>query len=154
MAEFCMQCSEDHFGFDDGGLAGLTTPEQFAAGTAALVICEGCGLIQVDPQGRCLSTDCLCKGQEGHGWEYWEKLEKDCAGKPKATSPWGCWDVASDDWIAGDDGRLAAYANKSDAIDFARNERSRAGVIVANMVSPYAHAQFLMKDGVSTRVDP
>jgi hypothetical protein len=34
------------------------------------VICEGCGLIQVDQLGQCISKDCLKQGQYGHGMPY------------------------------------------------------------------------------------
>lgn len=67
MADFCKQCSIDHFGRDFGELAGITTPEGWQDGRAHIVICEGCGVIQVDPDGNCVSEDCLCAGQSGHG---------------------------------------------------------------------------------------
>lgn len=59
MADFCQQCSERVFGRDFRELAGLTSPESWAEGKAAVAICEGCGPIQVDPEGRCVSEDCL-----------------------------------------------------------------------------------------------
>ena len=62
MAEFCRQCAADMFGtatdFADD-FAGLTSPEAWAAGRAAVVLCEGCGPILVDPGGSCVSPDCL-----------------------------------------------------------------------------------------------
>lgn len=62
MAEFCKQCAVDLFGehtdFADD-FAGLTTEADWLAGNAAVVLCEGCGAIQVDPSGACVSTDCL-----------------------------------------------------------------------------------------------
>lgn len=61
MASFCRQCSEMIFGEDYGDLKGCTPAEAWAAGMACWVICEGCGHIQVDPEGRC------CGGcMEGH----------------------------------------------------------------------------------------
>jgi hypothetical protein len=60
MADFCVQCAEE-MGFATTDLAGLTKEEDWANGCAALVICEGCGPIQVDPQGRCVSPDCLSR---------------------------------------------------------------------------------------------
>jgi len=60
MADFCEQCA-----------AGLDFPNDFAGATKlgdqmaslyALVLCEGCGAIQVDWRGRCISETCL----EGH----------------------------------------------------------------------------------------
>jgi hypothetical protein len=59
MADFCMQCSERLFGEDFGDLAKITTPEMWADERSCVVICEGCGHIQVDPEGRCVSSDCL-----------------------------------------------------------------------------------------------
>lgn len=67
MADFCKQCSIDHFGEDFKELAGLTFESEWDNGQAAVVICEGCGEIQVDPNGNCVSNDCLHKGKEGHG---------------------------------------------------------------------------------------
>ncbi len=67
MADFCKACSHDHFGKDFGELAGLTTKEAWAEEKAAVVICEGCGPIQVDPEGVCVSEGCLRAGQPGHG---------------------------------------------------------------------------------------
>lgn len=63
MADFCKDCSENHFGEDYGELAGITTPAAFAELRAAVVICEGCGPIQVDPDGRCVSSDCVIHGK-------------------------------------------------------------------------------------------
>ena len=66
MADFCKACAND-LGFPEGDLKGLTTPDEWADGRAAAVICEGCGYIQVDPDGNGVSDDCLRKGKEGHG---------------------------------------------------------------------------------------
>jgi hypothetical protein len=65
MADFCLQCSDELFGKDFEELAGLTTPEAWAEGKAAVVLCEGCGPIQVDPGGRCVSVDCPKHGAKG-----------------------------------------------------------------------------------------
>ena len=46
MADFCSQCSIEHFGKDFGDLANLC-----GNGEVAQVICEGCGLIWVDHDG-------------------------------------------------------------------------------------------------------
>ena len=64
MADFCKQCSERLFGEDFRELAGFTSAEAWAEGKAAVTTCEGCGPIQVDPEGRCVSSDCL---EKGHG---------------------------------------------------------------------------------------
>ena len=61
MADFCRQCSVQLFGEDFGDLAGITKAEQEAEGLYALALCEGCGPIQVDHAGDCVSKDCLCK---------------------------------------------------------------------------------------------
>ncbi len=65
MADFCKACAKEH-GLPDGDLKGLTKPEAWADGRAAVVICEGCGVIQVDPDGNCVSADCIRAGREGH----------------------------------------------------------------------------------------
>jgi len=55
MAEFCRQCAE-HFGFEPD-FVGLTAQECWEKGLAVVVLCEECGIIQVDPGGKCVS-DC------------------------------------------------------------------------------------------------
>jgi hypothetical protein len=63
VADFCKQCSLATFGSDFGELAGLMTKEEAAKGYMATVLCEGCGPIQVNNAGECLSADCLeCHG--------------------------------------------------------------------------------------------
>lgn len=66
MADFCEACCRE-MGFDGGDLAERTKPEDWAEGKACSVICEGCGFIQVDPKGNCVSKDCIRKGAPGHG---------------------------------------------------------------------------------------
>ncbi len=56
MADFCRQCSLDEFGKDFGDLAQITTPEEEAQGLYAVVLCEGCGPIQVTAKGMCLGN--------------------------------------------------------------------------------------------------
>ena len=67
MAEFCKACSIELFGRDTGGLAGITTKKNEQQGRAVIVICEGCGVIQVDNEGNCISPDCQKAGHPGHG---------------------------------------------------------------------------------------
>ena len=67
MADFCKACAEKVLGFDTKDMAGLTVPEAWAHKRAALVLCEGCGPIQVDPEGNCVTPNCLRRGQPGHG---------------------------------------------------------------------------------------
>lgn len=64
MADFCKQCSIEIFDQDFNDLAGITKPEDQAKGLFAVVICEGCGLIQVDAEGKCISSNCLKKHGE------------------------------------------------------------------------------------------
>lgn len=59
MANFCKQCSLETFGQDFRELADLVTPEQYALGRVGLALCEGCGAINVNPDGVCVSPDCL-----------------------------------------------------------------------------------------------
>jgi hypothetical protein len=58
MADFCRQCSEQVLGIPDADytndLSGLSTADDTANGLYATVICEGCGFIQVDHNGRCI----------------------------------------------------------------------------------------------------
>ena len=62
MADFCKQCSGVEFREDLGDLANITPVEAWAKGQACTVICEGCGVIQVNPAGECVSPDCYEKG--------------------------------------------------------------------------------------------
>lgn len=61
MADFCRQCSIDLFGEDFEDLAGLSTPADTKKEMYCTVICEGCGYVQVDHAGNCVSKDCLKK---------------------------------------------------------------------------------------------
>ena len=65
MAEYCRQCSIRMSGEDFHELAGQTSQEDWKQGKMAVVICEGCGPIQVDPEGNCVSTDCLVNHEDG-----------------------------------------------------------------------------------------
>lgn len=56
MASFCNACAAEH-GDPRGD---FTEMEEYS-----VVLCEGCGAIQVDEQGNCISSDCLKK----HGTE-------------------------------------------------------------------------------------
>lgn len=58
MADFCRQCSIELFGEDFRELANITEVDKWKRGWAALVVCEECGPIQVDPDGNCISRDC------------------------------------------------------------------------------------------------
>ena len=52
MADFCQQCEFRVWGFDTKDLAGLSTPQDTAAGRFPVLLCEGCGPVQVDHEGR------------------------------------------------------------------------------------------------------
>lgn len=73
MADFCRACSVEILGAYRGDLNGVTSDEEWQQGIAGTTICEGCGMIHVDPQGNCVSADCLKKGQPGHGDIQWPK---------------------------------------------------------------------------------
>ena len=47
MADFCKECSEELFGEDFGDLAKIALPDG-----EAYVLCEGCGYIVVDREGK------------------------------------------------------------------------------------------------------
>jgi hypothetical protein len=61
VADFCSQCSEEVFGEDFKDLAGLLTPEQAKEGFVVPIICEGCGPVFVDIDGKCVDEHCLKK---------------------------------------------------------------------------------------------
>lgn len=61
MADFCKQCSIYMSGEDDKDLAGCSTEQDTRNGLYCMVMCEGCGYIQVDHTGQCISPDCLKK---------------------------------------------------------------------------------------------
>ena len=69
MADFCRQCSLDLFGPDEeNDMAGITKPEDWANGLSCVVLCEGCGPIQVDPEGNCITPDCLKQHGRNRTW--------------------------------------------------------------------------------------
>jgi hypothetical protein len=57
MAEFCKQCA-DELGFPESDFI----DPQLQPGYYNTNLCEGCGPIQTDVLGRCISNDCLKKG--------------------------------------------------------------------------------------------
>jgi len=72
MADFCRACwGEAEYA---GDLAGITPKKAWNNNKASIVMCEGCGAIQVDPDGNCVSQNCLEKGKPGHGLP-WKQLE-------------------------------------------------------------------------------
>lgn len=67
MADFCRQCAQG-MGFEGNGLedlSRLSTEADTAAGLYCCVLCEGCGPIQVDHDGKCISDNCLVNHETG-----------------------------------------------------------------------------------------
>jgi RNase P subunit RPR2 len=62
MADYCKQCAEE-LGLSND-FAGITSESAWQEGYAVVVLCEGCGPIQVDPDGNCVSENCLA-AEEG-----------------------------------------------------------------------------------------
>lgn len=64
MADFCRDCSIALFGQDFGDMANLLKPEEYTDEMGALVLCECCGPIVVDKDGKRMSVDffkeCTC----------------------------------------------------------------------------------------------
>lgn len=62
MADFCKQCSIEHFGKDYGDLkrtgARRLTEGERRAGMAWRVLCEGCGPTFVNDEGECVALFC------------------------------------------------------------------------------------------------
>jgi hypothetical protein len=73
MADFCRQCSLETFGKDSQELANLSMPEDTAKNMYPVVLCEGCGSIQVNHLGACVSQDCL---EMGHPDTYLKPIPR------------------------------------------------------------------------------
>lgn len=56
MADFCLQCAEEH-GFPDNDLRGILTKEEEQDGLFLVALCEGCGPCYADHDGRCHSHE-------------------------------------------------------------------------------------------------
>ena len=76
MADFCRQCSIRIFGSDFGDLK--WKPKEGEEDMVSLELCEGCGPIQVKPDGTCVSEDCL---EKGHG------KREECSGEQHTEVP-------------------------------------------------------------------
>lgn len=72
MADFCKQCSLDIWGEDFGDMANISKPEDTVKGLYASVICEDCGIIQVDHEGNCITHESKPK----HGYTATGALPK------------------------------------------------------------------------------
>tara|TARA_B100000029_G_scaffold119502_1_gene112834 strand:+ start:411 stop:620 length:210 start_codon:yes stop_codon:yes gene_type:complete len=58
VAEFCQECHDQLLGHDiECGLAGLISEEDVKDGYVICVLCESCGFIQVDHEGKKVSWD-------------------------------------------------------------------------------------------------
>lgn len=82
MADFCKACTEQMFGVcaaENNDLKGLTGTKEWDEGLAVSALCEGCGPIQVDPEGNCVSTDCLEHGKPGHGLPWKATAKSACS---------------------------------------------------------------------------
>lgn len=65
MADFCKQCTKYYFGPNvKNDFEGIQSPETTELGFYSEVICEGCGLIIVDHNGKCVSLDCEKHGRK------------------------------------------------------------------------------------------
>jgi len=52
MSGYCQQCSLELFGADQEDLAGFVSPAMATEGYGLLAVCEECGPIMIDPDGR------------------------------------------------------------------------------------------------------
>lgn len=92
MADFCKECAKDLFNADTNDLSGIITKEDSDAGyISSVVICEGCGPIQVDHEGSCMSGDCI-GAHRGNVTDV------------AAATVSGCIDVPADELEHGDSG--------------------------------------------------
>ena len=69
MANFCKQCSIEHFGEDFEDHKGRCEAGQILIGT-----CEGCGRTVMDHTGRCINMDCLRKHGESKEFTVAESI--------------------------------------------------------------------------------
>ena len=68
MAEFCAQCAKQ-YGMSNGFI------NECKPNYLATVICEGCGVIQVNHKGECVSHDCD-NGNHAVDWQVLEKKKR------------------------------------------------------------------------------
>lgn len=52
MADFCKECNKEMFDVNTSDFAGITTPDQTKKELYAEVLCESCGFIHVDHEGK------------------------------------------------------------------------------------------------------
>tara|TARA_R110002020_G_scaffold32681_2_gene100241 strand:- start:3242 stop:3448 length:207 start_codon:yes stop_codon:yes gene_type:complete len=66
MAEFCLECHLELFGNEiECGLSGLISEEYVKDGYALPVLCESCGFIYVDHNGK--KIDVSDENEDGNG---------------------------------------------------------------------------------------
>jgi len=65
MADFCKQCSEEHFGEDGKDLEGIGKRQGkvLQAGYGWPALCEGCGMTLVNEEGPCIDKHCMKHGR-------------------------------------------------------------------------------------------
>jgi len=68
MADFCQECHDQLLGHDiECGLAGLIDEEKVKKGYVVSVLCESCGFIQVDHNGKKVSWPSNIKEEKKDG---------------------------------------------------------------------------------------
>lgn len=78
MADFCRQCAEALYGKDERYLndcSGMVEEFEVKEGFTAGAICERCGIIRVDHDGKCVDINCSIHKKEA--FEYWKLLGLD-----------------------------------------------------------------------------
>ena len=56
--KYCQQCSVEHNGVDLEDFEGRLTLKEHEDGYTLPVVCDGCGIVCVDPNGKCVDKDC------------------------------------------------------------------------------------------------
>ena len=90
MADFCAQCAEE-IGFKSDFVDSNLKPGLYNTN-----LCEGCGTIQTNGQGECISNDCLHPNHHvplDSNVSYWIDIEHfDFKGIPHKEVEYGVWD--------------------------------------------------------------
>lgn len=89
MADFCKQCAEE-IGFKSDFIDVKLKPGLYNTN-----LCEGCGPIQTNSKGECISPDCLCPGHNAPldtNVSYWIHAESmDFKNVPHKEIEYGEW---------------------------------------------------------------
>lgn len=75
MSDFCRQCAQELFGDEERFLqdcAGMVEKHEVEQGYTAGALCESCGFIRVDHEGRCV--DISCSKHKKSAFRYWKFL--------------------------------------------------------------------------------